>query len=68
MRVLLHDTQMNFEKFSAAVERLIKDVQKTELGLKATNTLFEKEHDKMMGDIIDLGLVSEDDLTCLNAV
>ncbi|RXW20726.1 hypothetical protein EST38_g5127 [Candolleomyces aberdarensis] len=54
MRVLLHDTQMNFEKFSEQVEGLIKDVQKTEQGIKTTNTLFEKEHDKLMGDIIDL--------------
>ncbi|KAJ2912633.1 hypothetical protein MD484_g7780, partial [Candolleomyces efflorescens] len=57
MRVLLHDTQMNFEKFSGQVERLVKDVQKAEQGLHSTNALFEKEHDKLMGDIIDLGLL-----------
>ncbi|KAJ2935356.1 hypothetical protein H1R20_g1738, partial [Candolleomyces eurysporus] len=58
MRVLLHDTQMNFEKFSEQVEGLIKDVQKTEQGIKTTNALFEKEHDNIMGDIIDLGLAA----------
>ena len=58
MRVLLHDTQMNFERFSEQVESLVKDVQKTEQGIKTTNTLFEKEHDKLMGDIIDLGLAA----------
>jgi uncharacterized protein YaaN involved in tellurite resistance len=49
---------MNFERFSEQVERLIKDVQKTERGIQSTNTLFEKEHDKLMGDIIDLGLAA----------
>lgn len=55
MRVLLHDTQMNLERFSGSVERLIEDVNRAEDGIKTTNLLFEKEHDKLMGDFIDLG-------------
>ncbi|KAF6753060.1 hypothetical protein DFP72DRAFT_849436 [Ephemerocybe angulata] len=54
MRVLLHDTQMNLEKFSGNVEKLIHDVRQTEQELKTTTGLLEKEQDKLMGDIIDL--------------
>ncbi|KAH6916113.1 basidiospore development protein [Coprinopsis sp. MPI-PUGE-AT-0042] len=54
MRVLLHDTQMNLEKFSGHVETLIADVRETAQGLRTTSSLFEREHDKLTGDMIDL--------------
>ncbi|KAJ3518508.1 hypothetical protein NMY22_g13639 [Coprinellus aureogranulatus] len=57
MRVLLHDTQMNLEKFSGNVERLISGVHSVTQSIKNTGTTFEQEHDKLMGDIIDLGFV-----------
>ena len=58
MRVLLHDTQMNLERFSGNVERLIEDVHSTTQAIKQTGATFEQEHDKLMGDILDLGFVT----------
>jgi hypothetical protein len=58
MRVLLHDTQMNLERFSRNVERLIEDVRSTTQAVKQTGAMFEQEHDKLMGDILDLGFVT----------
>lgn len=58
MRVLLHDTQMNLEKFSGNVERLTTDVQSAAQSIKQTSSAFEQEHDKLMGDIVDLGSVN----------
>nr|AAP83935.1 basidiospore development protein [Coprinopsis cinerea] len=54
MRVLLHDTQMNLEKFSGHVEALISNVKETSQELRKTSSTFEQEHDKLLGDIIDL--------------
>lgn len=58
MRVLLHDTQMNLEKFSGDVERLTQDVRSAAQSIKQTSSIFEQEHDKLMGDMIDLGFVN----------
>lgn len=55
MRVLLHDTQMNLERFSGHVENLLSNVKETSQDMRATSSLFEQEHDKLIGDIIDLG-------------
>jgi hypothetical protein len=55
MRVLLHDTQMNLERFSGHVETLITEVKETAQEMRTTSSLFEKEHDKLTGDMIDLG-------------
>ena len=55
MRVLLHDTQANFEAFSARVDKLINVVEETKREIKTTSTLFEREHDTLIGDVIDLG-------------
>lgn len=54
IRVLLHDTQANFEAFSARVDKLINVVEETKREIKATSTLFEREHDTLIGDVIDL--------------
>ncbi|EDQ98327.1 uncharacterized protein LACBIDRAFT_303942 [Laccaria bicolor S238N-H82] len=54
MRVLLHDTQANFEAFSARVDKLINVVEETKREIKTTSTLFEREHDTLVGDVIDL--------------
>jgi hypothetical protein len=56
MRVLLHDTQANFEKFSLHVGKLIDGVNETKHEIKTTNDLFERDRQSLVGDIIDLGM------------
>ena len=63
MRILLHDTQANFEKFAAHSETLLEDISATRLEIKTANSLFEKERETMLGDIVDLGA-----LLCLFAI
>ena len=56
MRVLLHDTQANFENFSTHVESLLDGVKETKQQIMTTNSLFERDRESLMGDIIDLGM------------
>ena len=56
MRVLLHDTQANFEKFALHVGKLIDGVNETKHEIKTTNDLFERDRQSLVGDIIDLGM------------
>ena len=55
MRLLLHDTQANFEKFSSKVDNLITGVQATKLEVDAMKKLWDVENDKMQTEISDLG-------------
>ena len=66
MRVLLHDTQANFEKFAIHVGKLIDGVIETKHEIKTINDLFERDRQRLVGDIIDLGMfisLSVDDLS-----
>ena len=56
MRVLLHDTQANFEKFAIHVGKLIDGVNETKHEIKTTSDLFERDRQTLVGDIIDLGM------------
>ena len=56
MRVLLHDTQANFEKFAIHVAKLIDGVNETKHEIKTTSDLFERDRQTLVGDIIDLGM------------
>ena len=56
MRVLLHDTQANFEKFAIHIGKLIDGVNETKHEIKTTNDLFERDRQTLVGDIIDLGM------------
>ena len=56
MRVLLHDTQANFENFATHVGKLIESVNETKHEIKTTNDLFERDRQTLVGDIIDLGM------------
>ena len=56
MRVLLHDTQANFERFSTHVENLLDGIKETKQHIMTTNSLFERDRESLMGDIIDLGM------------
>ena len=55
MRILLHDTQANFEKFAVHAETLLGDISATRVEIKTANSLFEKEREMMLADIVDLG-------------
>ena len=55
MRVLLHDTQANFEKFTIHVEKLLDGIKETKQHIITTTSLFEHDRESLMGDIIDLG-------------
>lgn len=55
MRVLLHDTQANFEKFSARVDILITGMEEAKREVQQVHTLFERDRDSLSGDIIDIG-------------
>ncbi|KAF8972669.1 hypothetical protein BDZ97DRAFT_1913159 [Flammula alnicola] len=54
MRILLHDTQANFENFALHVGKLLDGIKETKHEIKTTNTLFERDRETLMGDIIDL--------------
>jgi hypothetical protein len=55
MRILLHDTQANLEKFGEHVQRLVEGVKETKHEIKTTSTLFERDRETLVGDITDLG-------------
>ena len=55
MRVLLHDTQANFEKFAKHVGQLLHEVKETHTEMKTTHSLFERDRESLVGDILDLG-------------
>ncbi|KDR67995.1 hypothetical protein GALMADRAFT_283289 [Galerina marginata CBS 339.88] len=54
MRILLHDTQANFEKFAKHVGQLFDEVKEAKQEMKTTHSLFERDRESLMGDIIDL--------------
>lgn len=56
MRILLHDTQMNLERFSERVDRLVQDVgsAKTEIG--TVQKLFEHDHEKIVEETVSLSM------------
>ncbi|TFK71377.1 hypothetical protein BDN72DRAFT_837812 [Pluteus cervinus] len=54
MRILLHDTQTNFEKFSGRVDTLILNVDETKRDIREANNQFQRGHDTLLGDIVDL--------------
>jgi hypothetical protein len=55
MRLLLHDTQANLEKFSERVDKLTGGVQETRREVDLVKRLWEGERDKSHAEIADLG-------------
>jgi hypothetical protein len=55
MRVLLHDTQANFERFSTQVGKLFETIQGTKNELTTMQTLFQRDRETLTSDIVDLG-------------
>ena len=55
MRILLHDTQANLEKFSEHVDKLANGVSETKREMMTMQKLFQEDHEKVVGQIVDLG-------------
>jgi hypothetical protein len=55
MRILLSDTQANFEKFGERVAQLTDGVQNTKIKMDRIETLWAEERGKMSLEIFDLG-------------
>jgi hypothetical protein len=55
MRVLLSDTQVNFERFGERVGRLIDGVEETRLKMDVMKGMCEEERERMGGLVGDLG-------------
>ncbi|KAF8624030.1 hypothetical protein AX17_007236 [Amanita inopinata Kibby_2008] len=54
MRILLHDTQANFEKFSLHVDKLLNNFSETKSEITLVKTLFERDRETLTNDMIDL--------------
>ncbi|KAJ7490300.1 hypothetical protein B0H11DRAFT_1719316 [Mycena galericulata] len=54
MRILLHDTQANFDKFSTKIDALTSDIDDAKRELILVKDLFQREHETLTTDIVDL--------------
>lgn len=55
MRILLHDTQANFEKFTQNVNKLLASSEGARKELMVVKSQFEREHDDLSNEIANLG-------------
>jgi len=55
MRILLHDTQAHLERFSVRADKLHSSVEETKGEIKTVNALFQREHETLRDDMVDLG-------------
>ena len=55
MRILLHDTQANFEKFSERADKLFGAVSETKRETITMQQLFQDDREKLVGQTVDLG-------------
>jgi hypothetical protein len=55
MRILLHDTQAHLERFSVRADKLFSSVEETKREITTVNTLFQREHEALRDDVVDLG-------------
>ncbi|KAF9564243.1 hypothetical protein CPC08DRAFT_660701, partial [Agrocybe pediades] len=54
MKVLLYDTQANFEKFGKHAADLLEEAKTTRHEIKTVHSLFERDRERLVGDIVDL--------------
>ncbi|KAF8074718.1 hypothetical protein FPV67DRAFT_1474705 [Lyophyllum atratum] len=54
MRILLHDTQAHLDTFSVRVDKLCSGLDETKHEILTVNTLFQREHDSLTGELVDL--------------
>lgn len=55
LRILLHDTQANLEKFSERVGKLTGDIDESKREIGAAKALLQQDHEKTVEEIVDLG-------------
>jgi hypothetical protein len=55
MRLLLHDTQANLEKFSERVDTLVIGVGETKREMMTMQKMFQDDREKLVGHVVDLG-------------
>lgn len=55
MRILLHDTQVHLERFSVRADKLHSSVEETKREITTVNLLFQREHETLRDDMVDLG-------------
>ncbi|OCH91384.1 hypothetical protein OBBRIDRAFT_714994, partial [Obba rivulosa] len=54
MRILLHDTQANLEKFSDRVDRMLCGVEEAKREVTNIHRTFQGEHEKLLEETLDL--------------
>ncbi|KAJ7653470.1 hypothetical protein B0H17DRAFT_395341 [Mycena rosella] len=54
MRILLHDTQANFEKFSTKVDTLTSGINEAKREIVIVKDLFQRERESLTLDVVDL--------------
>ena len=55
MRMLIHDTQVNLEKFSTRVDGLLQHVDDCRAQVVNANKLLDVERDKVLTEILEIG-------------
>lgn len=54
MRILLHDTQANFEKFSNRVDKLTSSIDDAKNEIVLVQRLFEEDREKLSAEHVTL--------------
>ncbi|KAJ6490312.1 hypothetical protein C8R47DRAFT_465018 [Mycena vitilis] len=54
MRILLHDTQANFERFSTRVDTLTEGIEEAKRDIVMVKDLFQGAQERLTLDIVDL--------------
>lgn len=57
MRMLIHDTQVNLEKFSDRLDGLLQRVEDCRAQVVNANKLLDVERDKVLAEIVTIGAV-----------
>ena len=55
MRVLLHDTQSNFERFTTRVDSLATGIEDARREIVAVKDLFAGAQETTVGDVVEVG-------------
>ena len=58
MRMLLHDTQANFEKFSSRIDTVASTIEATKHEIATMKSLFDEQSEKLSMEMVDLGETS----------
>lgn len=58
MRILLHDTRANLEKFSSRADILTEGVSEAKREVLTMQKLFQEDHEKIIEQTVDLGKIN----------